>query len=277
MGDGVAGQPCRDLYIYYIEGRLEDNPREGGEAYIGNWVEDGYSFLFFSRPAAGAVARMLSSQPGLSLVDHYQMRYEDWLGERFQPFSVGDLLIAPPWDPAPAGEARRRILLDPGVVFGTGTHPTTRDCLDLIQQVCGSSAVRTALDVGTGTGLLALAAASVGCRRVLAFDLNRLAVQTARRNVDLNRLSDVVLAFQGRAEEMALLPADLMIANIHYDVMDRLLASGAVANKSWFILSGLLRSQAEAVMRRLSDAPVDIVERRDQDGIWHTFLGRSRA
>jgi ribosomal protein L11 methyltransferase len=137
--------------------------------------------------------------------------------------------------------------------------------------------VRTVLDVGTGTGLLALAAASVGCRRVLAFDLNRLAVQTARRNVDLNRLSDVVLAFQGRAEEMALLPADLMIANIHYDVMDRLLASGAVANKSWFILSGLLRSQAEAVMRRLSDAPVDIVERRDQDGIWHTFLGRSRA
>jgi ribosomal protein L11 methyltransferase len=218
---------------------------------------------------------MLARQPGLVLVDHYQMRYEDWLGERFQRFSVGDLLIAPPWDPLPGDAATKRIILDPGVVFGTGTHPTTRDCLELIQRVCGESPIRTAVDVGTGTGLLALAAARAGCARVLAFDLNFLAVRTARRNVLLNRLADAVLTFQGRAEEMSGLSADLMIANIHYDVMIRLLASNALVDKPWFILSGLLRSQAADILRRLADSPVDIVEQRQQDGIWHTFLGRA--
>lgn len=273
---GPEGPPYQDLHIYYIEGCAGVDPGDAGASYIGNWVEDGYSFLFFSRPAGAAVDRLLAKQPGLVLVDQYQMSYEDWLGETFKRFAVGNFLIVPPWDPSPGDSAGKRIVLDPGVVFGTGTHPTTRDCLELIERVCGESSIQTAVDVGTGTGLLALAASRAGCGRVLAFDLNFLAVKTAKRNIALNRLEDTVLAFQGKAEEMAAIPADLMIANIHYDVMIRLLASKAVLKTRWLILSGLLRSQATEVLRLLSACPVEIVEKREQDGIWHTFLGKVR-
>lgn len=273
---GPEGYPYQDLYIYYIEGCLDGDPADAGASYIGNWVEDGYSFLFFSRPAKDIVLRMLARQPGRVLVDQYQMSYEEWLGEKFKRFTVGNFLIVPPWDPAPGDGSVKRIVLDPGVVFGTGTHPTTHDCLELIERVCGEASIHTAVDVGTGTGLLALAAAHAGCERVLAFDLNFLAVKTARRNIVLNRLEDAVLAFQGKAEEMADIPADLMIANIHYDVMIRLLASNAVFKRRWLILSGLLRSQAAEVLRLLSACPIKIVEKREQDGIWHTFLGKVR-
>jgi len=273
----LEGSPYRDLHIYYIEGRADVDPGVAGAAYIGNWVEDGYSFLFFSRPAKETVERILAAQPGRVLVDEYRMRYEDWLGETFKRFSVGDVTVVPPWDPSLDDEgATARIVLDPGVVFGTGTHPTTRDCLELIQQVCGEDTIQTAVDVGTGTGLLALAAARAGCRRVLAFDLNFLAARTAGRNVALNGLSKDVLVFQGRAEEMACIPADLMIANIHFEVMMRLLASDAALGKRWLILSGLLRSQAAEVRRRLLAGSVEIAAHRQRDGIWHTFLGRVR-
>lgn len=276
MDGGPETHPGQDLHIYYIEGRVVDDAGLSGAPYIGNWFEDGYSFLFFSRPAQDIVTRMLAGQPGLTLLDSYQMRYEDWLGERFTGFSVGRFHIVPPWDPQAKDRSRKQIILDPGVVFGTGTHPTTRDCLELIERVCREAPIPAAVDVGTGTGLLALAAAQAGCGRVLAFDLNLLAVRTTRRNIALNRLEDRILAFQGNAVEMADVPADLMIANIHYDVMVRLLTSGAILNKRWVILSGLLRSQSADVLRLLSECPVEIVEHRKYDGIWHTCLGRVR-
>ncbi|AOY59958.1 50S ribosomal protein L11 methyltransferase [Desulfococcus multivorans] len=274
---GLGGSPYQDLHIYYVEGRVDVAPGEVGASYIGNWVEDGYSFLFFSQPARESVERILTTQPGRVLVDEYRMRYEDWLGERFKRFSVGKFLIVPPWDPSPDdGGATARIVLDPGVVFGTGTHPTTRDCLELIEQVCKGDTIRTAVDVGTGTGLLALAAARAGCRRVIAFDFNFLAARTAIRNVALNGLSRNVLVFQGKAEEAACIPADLMIANIHFEVMMGMLASDAADGKRWLILSGLLRSQAAEVRRRLLAESVEIAAHRERDGIWHTFLGRVR-
>lgn len=274
MDVGPEMHPLRDLHIYYIEGRLPDGACEGAPSCVGNWVEEGYSFLFFSRPAGETVARMLADRPGLTLLDSYRMPYEDWLGERFRAFSVGRFHIAPPWDPPVEEGSPDRILLDPGVVFGTGTHPTTRDCLELIETVCAESPIPVALDVGTGTGLLALAAARAGCRRVLAFDLNLLAVRTTRRNILLNGLEDRVLAFQGNACELAEIPADLMTANIHYEVMVRLVGSGALRNKRWVILSGLLRSQSAEIGRLLSEGAVEIVEHRECDGVWHTYLGR---
>lgn len=276
MAGAPEMHPWQDLHIYYIEGRLPDGACEAAPSCIGNWVEEGYSFLFFSRPARETVARILADQPGLTLLDSYRMPYEDWLGERFQAFSAGRFRIAPPWDPEAEDRSPDRILLDPGVVFGTGTHPTTRDCLELIERVCAEAPIPVALDVGTGTGLLALAAARAGCGRVLAFDLNLLAVRTTRRNILLNGLEDRVLAFQGNACELSDLAADLMIANIHYEVMVRLLGSGALENKRWVILSGLLRSQSAEVRRLLSQGPVEIVEHREYDGVWHTYLGRVR-
>jgi ribosomal protein L11 methyltransferase len=159
-------------------------------------------------------------------------------------------------------------------------HPTTADCLGFIETLCGQEKIRTALDVGTGTGLLAIAAAQMGCERVLAVDLNLLAVKTARENIRLNQMENRVLAVQALAEDFTEIPADLIIANIHYDVMKDLIASRHFLchpeknRERWVILSGLLRSQAWMVKDCLIKAGVNIMDQKEQGGIWHTFLGR---
>jgi ribosomal protein L11 methyltransferase len=165
-------------------------------------------------------------------------------------------------------------LLDPGVVFGTGTHPTTRSCLEALELAAAKSPPETVLDLGTGTGLLSLAAAKLGCRKTCAIDVNMLAALTARNNVIINRLEDSVLVAKGRAENFIDFPADLVIANIHYDIMQRLIDSSGFLQKEKFILSGLLRSEAKAVTHKLAQFPVKILKTWTQDGIWHTLYGK---
>ncbi|MFZ5573354.1 MAG: 50S ribosomal protein L11 methyltransferase [Thermodesulfobacteriota bacterium] len=268
--------PHDELHIYYIQGRIVDGLLPNNKEFIGNWEEGDFSFLFFSTPADEEVARIVSRQPSLILLDCYRMPYVQWLGEELRPFSVGGFHILPPWEEsrvAGAGD-NRKIVLDPGVVFGTGTHATTHDCLEALQQLCYKQKIETVLDLGTGTGLLAIAACRLNCRRVLAVDLNFLAARTARRNAALNGMTDRILVAQGRAEDFMDRPADLMISNIHYDVMKELIGSAGFAHHRWFILSGLMRSQARAVSEQLKKLPVTVLKTWERDGIWHTFFGK---
>ncbi len=263
--------PYSDLHIYYLRGRLESDFHMPDNEFIGNWEEDEFSFLFFSRPAEDEVNGILRGRSNLELVDKFHMTYEEWLGKKPSSFSVGRFNISPPWE---ASAKRADILLDPGVVFGDGTHPTTRDCLEILDAVCGADRVDSVLDLGTGTGLLSLAAATAGCRTILAVDFNFLAAKTAGRNIALNRFEDKILSIRGRAEDFIDFPADLIIANIHYDVMKKLVDSKGFLSKKIFILSGLLRSQAREIAAKLSELPVIIEKQIERDGVWHTFLGR---
>lgn len=268
-------QPYGDLHIYYIEGRLKREADISGPHFLGTWEEGGDSFLFFSEPADSRIKRLVERSPHLTLVDKYHMTYEQWQGGRVSAFSAGRFFIVPPWEKRDGAHGKIPLVLDPGVVFGTGTHPTTRDCLEALETVFTTASITSALDLGTGTGLLALAAARLGCRRLLAVDLNYLAARTALRNVRLNGLEHRICVAQGRAEEWVWHPADLLIANIHHDVMTHLLDSGEVTHNRWFILSGLLRSQAREVSDRLSELGATIRKTWETDGIWHTFLGKS--
>jgi ribosomal protein L11 methyltransferase len=123
--------------------------------------------------------------------------------------------------------------------------------------------------------LLALAASRLGSEKTLAVDLNFLAVNTAQKNIRLNRLQDTVLAVQGRAEDFIDSPSDLVIANIHYEVMKPLIRAQGFFAKKWFILSGLLRTQARDIAFSLSRHPVQIIKEWEQDGVWHTFCGKT--
>ena len=274
----AACNPYRDLYIYYIQGQCGPDIEVPKKDFIGNWEEDGFSFLFFTCPANDIVDDVLNSRPDLALLDQFQMTWEEWQGQAIRPSRIGGFYISPPWDLSgdlndPPEEKGKGIVLDPGVVFGAGTHPTTSDCLNLIELVFRENSVETVLDLGTGTGLLALAAGKLGPGRILAVDFNLLAVQTALGNIRLNGLEDRVMAVRGRAEDFIEMPADLVIANIHHDVMKHLIRSDGLLRKKFFILSGLLRSQAEEVARELSRLPVRIVEKRQSDGVWHTLFG----
>jgi len=247
---------------------------------IGNWEEEEDSFLFFSQPAFELVETLLNRQPQLSYIDSYHMPYEQWLGEIFTTFEHGNFRVTPPWETSPdtknANGQTLSILLDPGLVFGTGTHPTTRDCLEALELAAGTQAFNTVLDLGTGTGLLALAAAKLGSKGVVAADLNLLAAKTAERNVRLNGLQDRVLAVQGRAEDMIAYPADLVIANIHYHVMRQLVNDRGFLDQKRFILSGLLRSEAKDIVDILARRQVKIIKQWTHEGIWHTIYGDTK-
>jgi ribosomal protein L11 methyltransferase len=184
--------PYKELYIYYLHGRLKLVDKICGSDFIGNWQEDDFSFLFFSKPSPDKVSKILSSNPGLALLDEFHMTYDQWQGGKTVPEKIGRFVIVPPWK----NNGKKRnffheeltILLDPGVVFGNGLHTTTRDCLEALEIVFLRDCIEFAIDLGTGTGILALAASLLGCRSILAVDFNFLAANTALRNVRLNSL-----------------------------------------------------------------------------------------
>lgn len=270
--------PYGELFIYYIEGIVTRDEKFFGGDFLGNWMEEEFSFLFFSKPSDEIMKDVLSEHPELVLLDQFEMSYDDWLGERLVPCNIGRFTISPPWDQPDTfflpNFGAFHILLDPGVVFGTGTHPTTHDCLEMMDTAFRSDRVESVLDLGTGTGLLALAAEKFQCRKVLAVDFNYLAVKTAMRNILLNDSQDRIIAVQGLAEDFIEIPADLLIANIHYDVMKDIIEAEGFLDKKQFILSGLLSSQAGKVEEQLARLPVEIIEKRSQNGVWHTFYGK---
>jgi ribosomal protein L11 methyltransferase len=272
-----TSNPYSQLFIYYFQGKLLSETESFGESFIGNWEEGDTSFLFFSESADGRIDELLKVQPQLILEDRFCMSYDEWHGEPVNPFQAGRFLIMPPWRLADTKAGDVPIILDPGVVFGAGTHPTTRDCLEAIENLCDTEKVNSSLDLGTGTGLLAIAAARLGCPQNVAIDNNFLAAKTARKNVALNNVEDNVRIVCGRAEDLLDWDADLLIANIHYDVMKELIILPGFLKKKWFILSGLLRTETGHIETQLSQKPVTVLERWVRDGVWHTVFGRVDA
>jgi ribosomal protein L11 methyltransferase len=273
-----ASCPYKDLYIYYIDGVLRRDADISSDGFLGNWEEDRFSFLFFSKPSSEAVSGLLRIHPNLSLIDQFHLTYQEWHGSEPAPFRIGSLNVIFPWN-APDFESKpdRTILLDPGVVFGSGTHPTTRDCLSALNHLFENEKIETSLDLGTGSGLLALAAARLGSKKNIAVDNNPLSAITAKYNVSINGLDDSVLVIRGRAEEFVDCNSDLMIANIHFDVLKRILSSEGFTQKKWFILSGLLRNEIHAAMDVLIQSRAEIVKSWVHEGIWHTYLGKNRS
>jgi ribosomal protein L11 methyltransferase len=269
--------PYDDLYIYQLDGCLTSQIGIRQNYFIGNWEEEGSSFLFFSKPADPEIKKLLRAQPQLTYIDSYHLSYEQWQGAAFKPFEHGCFQIIAPWhNDTTSGNDRIPIILDPGVVFGTGTHPTTRDCLDALEVACRHKPPERVLDLGTGSGLLALAAARLGCKLNLAVELNLLAAQTAGKNVRLNRLQNQIAVVRGYAENFIDCPADMLIANIHFSVMQKLIKAKGFKTKKRFILSGLLRSEAKQVRIELERLSAKVIKSWTHAGIWHTFYGEIR-
>jgi ribosomal protein L11 methyltransferase len=282
----IEKDPYGHLTIYYLDGTLEKGTVPDGDGFLGNWEEEGQSFLFFREPSDQVVRDLLAGQPHLKLQDTYSMSYEEWHGGPVEPLRIGSVRISPPWaastQPSTAGTNPQshdggpsvNIVLDPGVVFGNGMHPTTHHCIQALEILSAMERLDTVIDLGTGTGLLAIAAVQLGCRRALAVDLNFLAVATAKMNIGMNHLENRILAVQGNAKNFVDLWSDLVISNIHYDVMKQLIGSEGFLRKKYFILSGLLQNQAQHIESLLYQYPVAIMERWKSAG-WYSFLGKA--
>jgi ribosomal protein L11 methyltransferase len=265
--------PYDDLFIYLIHGVFrEEYEALLGNDFLGNWVEEGSSFLFFSRPSCGRITRLLADRPFLELVDEFHFAYEDWQGGGLDPIQIDPFLIVPPWLATDLRPDRMTILLDPGMVFGNCHHPTTQACLKALSLAAQVNPPRRVFDLGTGTGILALAAARLGASEVVAVDLNPLCVKTAARNVELNGLTGIIRVLKARAEDVADEPADLIVANIHYEVIKGLLEKNVFRETANLIISGLMRSQYGDIAVRLKDFGFHLVREWDHDMIWYTVL-----
>jgi len=264
--------PYQNLYIYEISRAISDSKKFFKEDFIGCWNEGETSFLFFSLPHDEEV-KSFTEMKGAPLVSRNVLDYKAWqAGEELKPFKVGNLVISPPWEDAKVGEGEILVHLDPNVVFGTGYHPTTRACLKALWEIYQKERVRKVLDLGTGSGILALAAAKWGAEKVLAVDCNELAAETALRNVLSNGESDRIAVKLGKAEDFIEEEANLICANIHLQVIEALLMKRAFFEKRWFILSGLFEKDVEEIERRLTPRPAEIVQRL-QEKNWLTLVG----
>jgi ribosomal protein L11 methyltransferase len=195
----------------------------------------------------------------------------DWTAvsrRHHRPVLVGDrLLVAPPWE-VPSAPGREILVIEPGMAFGTGQHATTRGCLEAIEHAVGGGAVGSALDVGTGSGILALALARLGVERVVAIDTDPAVLPLARANLAQNGAARVTVSRGSVATVEGTF--DLVVANLLAEaiVAEAAALAHAVAPGGRLVVSGLLATQAEAV--RAAYPGWRLTETRG-DEVWRTL------
>lgn len=191
---------------------------------------------------------------------------QDWANEWKQYFHVThvgeSLVIKPSWEDYAAQEGEHVIEIDPGMAFGTGTHHTTNMMMERLEKVMPADA--TVFDVGTGSGILAIAAALCGAKDVKAVDIDGVAVRVAKENVEHNKLSDKIEVRQGDLLHGTDGTADVIIANIIADIIIMLLKDIPVKlnDTGIFLASGIIEErvpdiEAEAAKQGLKVDAID--------------------
>ena len=199
--------------------------------------------------------------------------------KHYKTLKVGRrLLIKPSWEDYKATADQVVVELDPGMAFGTGQHATTRLCLVALERyLCPGMAV---LDLGTGSGILAIAAAKLGASSVLALDINTAAVEVAKSNVQANGLCHLVTVEQGtlpRDEATGRGSFDLVLANIVAGVIEELADSlvSSLKPQGILIVSGIVGGRLDGVIARLEEEGSRIIEVL-AEGEWRTVVAQAK-
>lgn len=202
---------------------------------------------------------------------------EDWAEswkKAFKPLRLGThMVIRPGWTQCETLPGDKVIEIDPGMAFGTGTHETTGMCVELVEKYVHSG--MTAIDVGTGTGILALAAAHMGARDVLAIDIDRVAVRVCAENVRINGFDGVIRCQAGDLLQDVEECADVVIANIIADVIISMAApvKKHIVDGGIFICSGISAERKEDVLNALAAADYALLDVRERGG-WCAMAAR---
>jgi ribosomal protein L11 methyltransferase len=263
--------PDTILHIYCLKGQPPPICAGPG-GFLGLWEEDDYSFLFFLQPRQRFIDTLLQTCGELELTDYLTMTYRQWQGDFVEPLKIGRFVLTPPWLRRVPADGEIGLRFDPGLVFGNGTHPTTLACLTAIEIVCAGAPITRMLDLGTGSGLLALAAARLGCAQVVAVDNNMLAARTARANVMLNELEADILVACGRAQDFVHCSSDLLVANIGFQVLRDLVAEEGLSVHRWIVLSGLSQMETGTLLPLLEDNQILLLKRWQSQEKWNTLL-----
>ncbi|MDR1870778.1 MAG: 50S ribosomal protein L11 methyltransferase [Deltaproteobacteria bacterium] len=252
-----------------------------GPDLAGLHLEGDFAFIFFVNDYD--LSPFLKLWPALELRQIHRLRYDQWQdGAVMEPLTIGPLKILPLTDLKVAPSVSyglEPIYIDPGLAFGYGGHPTTKASLSLLSRLLKPGSLvepklAKALDLGSGTGVLSLAAARLGVRAVLGVDHSHLAVQCAVNNAKINGLSDKIRFVRGLAQDYAHEPGELVLANVPLFVQMDLLEVGAFSNRDYLIFSGLLPGEEETFLTALSQkypSPTKLVD-LTRDDRWVTGL-----
>jgi ribosomal protein L11 methyltransferase len=251
----------------------------GLPAPAAGWERSTLKALFDDAAAAERAATLLLAQDwtaGLHVQALQAVPDEDWVRltqSQFAPVAITPgFWIVPSWHEPPAA-ARQVIRLDPGLAFGTGTHPTTRMCLRwLAARPAGALAAERVLDYGCGSGILAIAAALHGAQAVDAVDIDPAAVQATKDNAARNGV-----ALAAGLPAAARGPYGVVLANILATPLKLLapLLAAQVAPGGWLVLAGILERQADEVAAAY--APALALQVADAEDGWALMVGQRPA
>lgn len=215
-------------------------------------------------------------------IERIGLREEDWANswkQYYKPIKTGDrIVIVPEWEKYDAAPGEIVVLMDPGMAFGTGTHETTRLCAALLEQYVQPG--DTMLDVGCGSGILAICAAKLGAAQCFACDIDPVAVRVAGENVVLNHTPQVETAVSDLLRDVRPAPGGYKIccANIVADVIIRMAPDiGAfMAQDGVLMVSGIITERAEETVSALNAAGWTLVDSRSENG-WFAGALRKKA
>jgi ribosomal protein L11 methyltransferase len=213
---------------------------------------------------------------GLGTVTMADVKEEDWENnwkKYYKPTKVGEkVVIKPIWEEYNKKSDEVIVELDPGMAFGTGTHETTRMCIKALERHVGEES--TVFDIGTGSGILSIAAAKLGAAMVIGVDLDPVAVVSAKQNVSYNGLNNIEILY-GDLMEVVKGKANIVIANIMADII-MFLTEGVkpfIVEGGYFISSGIILSKKDEVLDKLKSCGFKI-EEINIEGEWVCIVAK---
>ncbi len=213
---------------------------------------------------------------GLAKVESEKMHEEDWANnwkKYYKPTKIGERIVVKPiWEKYDAKENELVLELDPGMAFGTGTHETTRMCIQALDKYVKEDS--TIFDVGCGSGILAIAAAKLGAKKAIGVDLDPVAVESANENVGLNNLNNIEILY-GNLVEVIDGKADIVVANIIAEVICILTedVKRVLKKDGYFITSGIIHDRVDMVTKKLEEVGFEVLE-INKDGEWNCIVAK---
>lgn len=224
------------------------------------------------------MAKKLSedSAYGRMKVEEALVKDEDWSNnwkKYYKPLKIGKhIVIKPSWEDVELEEGDVTVELDPGMAFGTGSHASTHMCLEFLEKTIKKG--DRVLDIGTGSGILGIAALKLGAESVTAVDIDPLAVKIAKENAALNGYSEPEFTvFEGDLADKVSGEYDVVLANIVADIICELSKNVGkyIKDNGKFITSGIIEFKADNVRKALSENGIKIIEEKNQKD-WNSFL-----
>jgi ribosomal protein L11 methyltransferase len=286
--DGVAIEAQRDVRAVWddptvnlVDESLFEGPSD--VSVIRGYFPDGDKAEAKIREILMKIAKLpaFGLDPGSGELQVQEIEEEDWANswkKYFVPTRVSrDMTVVPSWENYEPEEDETVIDMDPGMAFGTGTHETTKLCVQAIEDYLRPH--DTVIDVGCGTGILSIAAAKHGAGRVIGVDLDPVAVKSAGDNSAKNHTDDIIELREGNLLDTVEsdVRADLVVANILAQAVvsltpdvTRIIHDGGI-----FISSGIISQFLDDVLQALEENGFDIIEKR-QLGEWHAVIAKKR-